>query len=172
MRIAAQILLAYALVLVLGSLWRLLPFGRATPDVIALCAVYLGLTTRAKVAPATLGAAILGYLGDLLTGTPRGMLAFVAALTCLVGHLIHRRLLVRGLPLTVIFSFVTGLIASIIVLVFRLYAGLVPEGVEIGAILLSALYTGLVGPWVFRLCRRVDRWFVHAYHERGTVFEG
>ena len=37
---------------------RLLPLGRAAPDVVALIAVYLGLTARTQVAPSTLGAVV------------------------------------------------------------------------------------------------------------------
>ena len=174
MRTFAQVLLAYALILVLGCLWRLLPLGRAVPDVVALCAVYLGLTARHRLAPATLGAVVLGYLGDLLSGTPLGMLSLIAGIMCILGHVIHRRLIVRGLSVTLAVSFVTGLLAGIISLLIRAYAGLIPDGVgvEFGLILAVALTTTLTGPFVFRLCRMIDFRFARTLRDRDAALEG
>ncbi len=171
MRIAAQVLLAYVLILVLGCLWRLLPLGRAAPDVVALSAVYLGLTARHRVAPATLGAVVLGYLGDLLLGTPRGMLAFSAGIICILGHVIHRRLIVRGWIVTIAVAFFTGLFAGVIGLILRASAGLIPSGVGVEfLILLSvAALTGLAGPLIFRLCRMIDARFARTYRERDAI---
>lgn len=174
MRIAAQVLLAYALLLLFGCLWRLVPGWRAVPDVVALCAVYLGLTARQRLAPPTLGAVILGYLGDLLLGTPRGLLALIAGLICIFGHLIHRRLIVRGWMVTVVLASVTGLIAGLLGLLIRALAGLVPAGVgaDVGMLVRSALLTGLAGPLVFRLCRIIDARFARTHREREAAMEG
>lgn len=171
MRVAAHVILAYALILVLGSLWRFVPLGRLSPDVVALCAVYLGLTARDRLASATLGAVMLGYLGDLLIGTPRGMLALTAGILCIVGQLIHRRLLVRGLVVTLGVSLLTGLVSGLIGLALRAYGDLVPDdvGLEIGVIAGSAAMTGLAGPLVFRLMRALDARFSRVYRERDVV---
>lgn len=174
MRVAAQVLLAYALVLVFGCVWRFVPGWRATPDVVALCAVYLGLTARHRLAPATLGAVILGYLGDLLMGTPRGMLALTAGIICIFGHLIHRRLIVRGWLVTIFLASFTGLCSGIIGLVLRALGGLMPAGVggDLGMLLRSALLTGIAGPLVFRLCRMIDARFARTHREREAAIEG
>jgi rod shape-determining protein MreD len=174
MRIAAQVLLAYALVLLLGCLWRHIPLGRAAPDVVALSAVYLGLTARQQVAPATLGAVIAGYLGDLLIGTPRGLLSLTAGIVCISGHLVHRRLIVRGLLFTCVFSFFIGLLSQILITALRFALGQIPPGVGIEpwVLLGSALLTGAVGPIVLRLCRKVDARFARTYRERDAIDGG
>lgn len=182
MRVTAHVFLGYGLVLVLGSIWRLLPIDFAAPDVIALVAVYLGLTARPvnvgpmllRIAPPTLGAVILGYLGDLLAGSPRGLIAFTAGMVCVVGHLVHSALIVRGRMVTIIFSTVTGATAGLVMLIVRASSGLVPGslGGEMKTLLASALLTGLAGPLVFRLCRSVDARFARSPRERNAALGG
>lgn len=174
MRTFFQVFLAYALILLMGCTWRLLPLGRATPDIVALSAVYLGLTARHRLTPATLGAVVLGYLGDLLNGTPLGMLSLTAGILCILGHVIHRHLIVRGLVVTVAVSFFTALIAGVLSLMVRAYAGLLPKGagMELGLLLSVALTTAVAGPLVFRLCRMIDYRFARTYRERDAALEG
>ena len=174
MRIAAHVFFAYLLVLVMGALWRLLPLGWAIPDVVALVAVYLGLTARGQVAPSMLGAVVSGYLGDLMFGTPRGLLALTAGIVCIIGHLVHQRLLVRGRLFTIGFSFFTGLLAGLVILTIRLFAGLVPAGFvnELGMMFGSALMTGLSGPVVFRICRFIDARFARTGRDRDVTVGG
>jgi rod shape-determining protein MreD len=172
MRVAAQVFLAYALVLVVGCLWRLLPFERATPNLVALSALYLGLTARHRLAPSTLGAVVLGYLADLLMGTPRGVMALTAGILCIFGHVIHRRLIVRGFGVTLAVTFATGLVAGIVMLLLRAYGGLVPAGIEPGLLLYNAVLTAAAGPVVFRLCRIIDARFARTYRERDATLEG
>jgi cell shape-determining protein MreD len=172
MRIAAHVFLTYALVLVLGAVWRLLPIT-SVPDVVALIAVYLGLTARGQVAPSTLGAVISGYLADLLLGTPRGLLALDAGIICLIGHMIHQRLLVRGRLFTIGFSFFTGLLSGTVVLIMRLGADRVHAvGGELLVLLGSALLTGLAGPVVFRICRFIDARFARTRRDRDVTVGG
>ncbi len=172
MRIAAQVFLGYALVLVFTSALHLLPLGRGMPDVVALMAMYLGLTARQRLAPATLGAVLIGYLADLLVGTPPGLLSFVAGVTCITGRGIHRGLIVRGWRVTIGISFSAGLFAGILTLMIRMSEGLTPGGAELGVLLWSAFLTGLLGPFVFRLCRMVDARFARTYREREAAIEG
>jgi cell shape-determining protein MreD len=173
-RVVAQVFLAYGLVLVASALWRLLPLGRATPDLVALSAIYLGLTARARVAPAVLGAVIVGYLADLLFGLPRGLLASTAGVVCLLGHLVQGRLIVRGRLFTLIFSVLVGLAAGLVALALRAASGMAGSDVgdAIGGLLLSALLSGLVGPLFFRLSRQVDARFARTQRERDAALEG
>jgi cell shape-determining protein MreD len=173
MRVAAQVLLAYGLILLFGCLWQYLPLDRAVPDVAALSAIYLGLTARQRLAPATLGAVLIGYLSDLLLGTPRGSQALVAGVLCILGHVIHRRLLLRGRMVTMGLAAFTGLCAGLLGTLVRLYAGHLPDGGDvIGALIRAALVTGLIGPLVFRSCRAVDARFARTHREREAAREG
>lgn len=174
MRIAAQVLLAYVLLIVLGAAWRFVPLGRAAPDVVALSAVYLGLTARGRLAPAIFGATVLGYLADLLIGTPRGMLALGAGIMCILGRVTHRRLIVRGWGATLAVSFFTGLVSGVVAMCLRAYAGI--PGAGLGVDLVVSLYAGLltaaVGPVMLRLCRIIDARFARTLRERDAAMEG
>lgn len=173
MRNAAYIGASYLLILVIGAVWRLLPI-QSMPDVVALVAAYLGLTARDRLAPAMLGAVILGYLADLLGGTPKGMIALTAAVVCVVAHVVHRRLLVRGFPATITFAFFTGLAAGVFVLILRALYGLMPAGLwaDLGVLIGSAVMTALIGPLVFRMCRLIDTRFARSYRDRDMALDG
>ena len=166
--------LGYFMVLAMGVLWRLGPLDRAIPDVVALCAIYLGLAARERVAPSMLAAVVIGYLADLLLGGPLGLLSIGAGVMCLVGHFVQGRLIVRGLLFTAGFAVVVGLVSALVLLALRAFHGLVGAGVgsQFVTILLSALTTGLAGPIVFRLCRQVDARFARTQRERDAALEG
>ncbi|ACY18405.1 rod shape-determining protein MreD [Haliangium ochraceum] len=173
MRVAAQVLMAYGLVLLFASTWHFLPLDRAVPEVGALCAMYLGLTARYRLAPAVLGAVLIGYLSDLLMGTPRGSQALIAAVICCIGHLIHRRLILRGRVAAVLVAVVTGLLAGLVGALLRIYAGHLPDGAQpLSSTLWVALASGLMGPLVFRLCRALDARFARSLREREAAREG
>jgi len=173
MRNAAHIGAAYVILLVMGAIWRLMPF-QSIPDVVALFAAYLGLTARERLAPAMLGAVILGYLADLLGGTPRGMMALTAAVVCVVGHFVHARILVRGLSATVTFAFFTGLASGVFVLTIRAIYGMMPAGLwtDLPVLFGSSVLTALAGPIVFRICRALDARFARSYRERDVALDG
>ena len=173
MRHAAQVGAAYLAILVLGAVWRLVPV-QSMPDVVALVAAYLGLTARERLAPAMLAAVTLGYLADLLGGTPIGLIALTAGVICVAGHLVHRRILVRGIGATVTFAFFTGLVAGFFVLMIRAFYGYMPAGLwaDMGVLFGSAVLTGLAGPFVFRGCRSVDIRFARTFRERDIALDG
>ena len=174
MRIAAQIGMSYLALLLFGAAWRLMPLSQFTPDFVNLVAAYLGLTARNRLAPSVAGAVTIGYLADLLYGTPVGMLAVTAGLVCSFCHLIQGRLLVRGPVFTMVFAALISLVAGVFVLWVRGRAGLLPIGViaELSSILVTALITGLLGPFVFRSCRFVDSRFAHTRRERDAAATG
>ncbi len=175
MRTAALVLIGYAVMLVLGVVWSLLPLGplrEAPPDVAALTAGYLGLTARRGVAGAVAGAVVAGYLADLLAGTPPGLLALVAGLTCVLGHLVQRRILVRGWAV-VGFAAALGATAALLALMVRVVGGQPIGGLREPAMLVMlAATTGLFGPLLLRLYRRVDAGFARTQRERDHALEG
>ena len=174
MRLAAQVFLAYFLILITSVMWRLLPLPRAVPDLVALSAVYLGLSARERVAPATLAAVVMGYLADLLMGGPRGLLSATAGAVCLMGHFVQGRLIVRGRIFVAGFALVVGLAAGVVGMLLRTWLGMTAGslGHELATLGASALLTGLCGPLVFRLCRMVDARFARTTREREAALEG
>lgn len=175
MRSAALVLIGYAVMLVLGVVWPVLPLGplhETPPAVAALTAGYLGLTARRGIAGAVGASVIIGYLADLLGGLPPGLLALVAGLTCLLGHLVQRRILVRGWAV-VGFAGAVGLTASFLTFLVRLAGGVPIAGMrELAMPALVALTTGLLGPLLLRLYRRVDAAFARTHREREHALEG
>lgn len=173
MREAAQVLTAYAVLLLLSAVWRFVPL-ESRPDVVALFAVYLGLTARQTLAPAVLGAFFVGYLADLLMGTPRGLLALDAIAVCLLGHFAHRRLLVRGRIFTVIFAAAVGAASGLVLMGLRICieSSLRGAGEELAVLLGTAALSGLAGPLVFRIARAIDARFARTHRERMAALEG
>lgn len=174
MRTATQVLAGYVMLLLVACVWRLMPFERAAPDIVSLLAVYLGLTSRRQVAPATAGAVAIGYLGDLMFGTPRGLNAAVAGVVCVLGHLVHRRLLVRGRSSVFAFSLATGTVGML--LAMGMSMALAPAGrIQAGqwsAALISIVLTAITGPVIFRICRSVDARFARTQRDRSRALEG
>lgn len=174
MRVATHILTAYLLLVLFGAVWRVLPFEVVTPHLAAVFAVYLGMTAPSGLLSAVLGGLVIGYLADLLTGTPRGLNALVAGLLGMGCRLLAARLLLRGRLFIAVFSFVAALAAALLSLGARAYfgAGLGVWHREVQVALGSAFLTALVAPSVFRLCRLVDARFARTEREREAVREG
>ena len=175
MRTAAIVLVAYLLCVVVGALWRLLPWiPDAIPDLGALTAAYLGLTARRQVSPAIGAAIVLGYLIDLISGAPPGLVALVLALTTLVARAVQQRILVRGAVISIAFSAFVALLAGVLALVVRaLYR--IPAAafsIELGHLAEVTLATAILGPAVWRIFRRIDAAFARTHRERDAALEG
>jgi rod shape-determining protein MreD len=177
MRTATLVLAAYALCVLVGACWRLLPLPLvrdAVPELGALTAAYLGLTARRGLAPAVGGSVAIGYLVDVISGTPAGLAALVLGITCLVTRSAQQRILVRGAAMTIGFSAFVALVAGVAGLIVRAAAGvpLAAPGVELSHLALVAAATALIGPLVWRLFRRIDAAFARTHRERDAALEG
>jgi rod shape-determining protein MreD len=174
-RTATLVIVAYGLCVIVGAVWRLLPWvSVAVPDLGALTAAYLGLTARRTVSPAVLGSMVLGYLVDLISGSPPGLIALVLALTCMIARAVQQRIYVRGATMTIAFSVFVSLIASVVAMLVRaLYH--VPSAalsLEMRHIALAAIATGVIGPVVWRIFRRIDAAYARTHRERDAALEG
>jgi hypothetical protein len=149
---------------VLGALW-----SGPVPDLGFLVALYAGLHCRLTggsaamlrdarpEAMAGLGAAI-GYVMDLVGGTPRGLCALACALWLLGLRALSNRLMVRGT------GAVIG-VAALCMLLFRLSMWLLHVGFtfEVTSRGLSnaigeSFITGLCAPFCFAALRTMDVW--------------
>lgn len=177
MRTATLVLVAYALCVIVAAVWRLWPIGfvrDAVPELGALTAAYLGLTARRDLAPAVGGSVVLGYLVDLISGSPPGLNALVLGLTGLVTRSVQQRILVRGYPMTAGFSAFVALVAGIVLWLVRAMYG-IPRasfGQELKYIVLVVIATALLGPLVWRIFRRIDAAFARTHRERDAALEG
>ena len=121
-----------------------------------------------------LASVITGYLADLLYGVPVGLFALIAGMVCILGHLVHRRLLVRGWGVTVGFSFFVGLAASLLIIIVRALTGqhFATFWTELWWLVGAGLSTALIGPPLLRLYRRIDAAFARTHRERDAALEG
>jgi len=177
LRTATLVLAAYVLCVLVGAWWRLLPASLlrdGVPELGALTAAYLGLTARRGLAPAVGGSVAIGYLADVISGTPPGLGAVVLGLTCLITRSAQQRILVRGAAMTIGFSAFVALVAGVLGLIVRAVAG-VPVAaitVELSHLVLVVVATALIGPLVWRLFRRIDAAFARTHRERDAALEG
>ena len=177
MRTATLVIVAYLVCVIIASVWRLMPLAflrDAAPEVGALTAAYLGLTARRGVAPAVGGSVVLGYLVDLISGGPPGLMALVLGLTGLVARAVQQRMLVRGAAMTMAFSAFVALVAGVLALVVRgvYHVPRAALALELQHIALITVCTALVGPLVWRMFRRIDAAFARTHRERDAALEG
>jgi rod shape-determining protein MreD len=174
-RTATIVLVAYVVCAVVASIWRLLPWiSDAIPDLGALTAAYLGLTARRQVSPAIGGAIVLGYLIDLISGAPPGLIALVLALTTLVARAVQQRILVRGAAVSIAFSAFVALVAGVLALIVRVLYRMPSAAfsVELQHVALVTLATAILGPLIWRMFRRIDAAFARTHRERDAALEG
>jgi cell shape-determining protein MreD len=175
MRTATIVLVAYFSCVVLGAVWRLMPWIHdEVPDLGALTAAYLGLTARRNIAPAVAGSVMLGYLVDLISGAPPGLIALVLGLTCVIARAVQQRIYVRGATMTIAFSAFVALVAGILAMFVRgIYH--VPSAsiaLELRHLAIVAVATGVIGPIVWRIFRRIDAAYARTHRERDAALEG
>ena len=174
MRHLSQIAAAQGVLLVLGVLWRVMPFEVVAPLPAVVYAAYLGVSTRDRIPIAVAVAVTIGYLSDLVGGSPRGLMALVAGILCVATRAASARLLLRGRLFVATFTLVASLGASALVVGIRLLWGVPVGSVAREAIVAigSGLATATIAPLVFRLCRAIDAAFARTARERDALREG
>jgi hypothetical protein len=174
MRNVSLALLGYVLCVLIGPLWRITPFEVVTPQIALIVAVYLGITARGGLAGATATAAMVGYFADLLGGSPIGLYAFVAGLTCVFARVVTLRLIVRGGVFVLGLCAALAFVGSLLAMALRAYHGAAlgrffdEALVSLG----SAIVSGALAAPVFRMCRMVDGRFARTEREREGLREG
>lgn len=177
MRTATLVIAAYLLCVFVAAIWRLAPahvLRDAVPDLGVLTAAYLGLTARRGVASAVGGSIVLGYLVDLISGAPPGLMALVCGLTGLVARAVQQRILVRGATMTIAFSAFVAIVGGVLALILRVFYQLPRSGLatELQHLALVTIATALIGPLVWRVFRRIDAAFARTHRERDAALEG
>jgi len=175
-RTATIVLIAYLVCVIVAAVWRYMPgFTRdAVPAIGALTAAYLGHTTRPYRLPAVGGAVVLGWLIDVISGTPTGLTSIALAMTAIVARGTQQRIFVRGAGMTIAYSAFIALFASLARL-FTIGVYGMPRAsavLELKYMALGAFSTALVGPIVWRLFRRIDAAYARTHRERDAALEG
>jgi rod shape-determining protein MreD len=156
LRSAATLLVAYLLLILQSTVLELAPVNMVAPSLGLLVVLHVGLSPKWTVASAAVVSFATGYLFDLVSGAPQGVHPFVYVLMSLFARALSTRVAVQGIILSAATSFVATLVASLLIVIVR--AQVSPEGGYGGLrrAPLEALLTGLVGPLVLGLLRRID----------------
>jgi len=148
--------IGYVLLVFEGVLMLLLPLRVAAPDLALLVVVAVALSRRGTAPTHAAFACALGYVADVVSGGPRGLLAFTFVAISLVGRFFSRRVYVdRWWGRMVAAAMCTALSGAVTV---TLHA-LVVEGStarSMALVPLHAAITAATAPIVVGLCRRVD----------------
>jgi len=156
MRSLLTLLVAYVLLVLQSTVLELAPVRMAAPSLGLLVVLYVGVSGKWAISSASIVALCTGYLLDLVSGAPQGVHALVFILICIFARALSTRVAVQGIVLSAAVSFVASLLASVLVIIVR--ARVTPEGGYGGLkdAPLEALLTGVAGPIVMGLLRRID----------------
>jgi rod shape-determining protein MreD len=125
--------------------------GRATPDLLLIICVYLGLHQH-SVAGA-FGAFVLGYLQDTFSGSVIGLNAFGMCLVFILVYLTSRRLWVDNAISKVVLVFLASVLKTLAILaaaaVFMSIEGLWKK--MLGYLVTEAILAAILSPAVFAI---------------------
>lgn len=168
MRPIVAFLFALLLVSLQAALLRYLGGGAASLALALPIVVYLGL--HGGNMDGAVGAAAVGYVIDLTTGGPKGLMTFLAVLLFLFSRLVGAALSVQGKAgfaiLSGVGTFLYGLAALL------LTRAITPDETSpgfslLGRMLVEALLTGVLAPFVLVAMRRIERLYVR--EEQGLL---
>ena len=172
MRALLTLALGLVLLLVQSVLLQLLPVQVPTPAFGVLVALHVGLSPRWTVSSAVFIAFSLGYLFDLVSGTPRGTHTFVFSVLALLASMVGPRVTVRGFVLRGAAGFLVTLVGGLLVGGVRTISESASAAPGFGLILLESLLTCLFAPPVLGLLDRLDGRLDAAGGEAGMVARG
>ncbi len=172
MRALLTLSFALALLLVQSVLLQLLPVSLPTPAFGVLVAMHVGLSSRWTVSSSVVVGFCLGYLFDLVSGTPRGTHALVYSVLALTTALLGPRLTVRGFFLRTATGLIVTLAGGLLVAAVRLLAGSGSPAGGFRIVLLDAALTAALAPLVLALLDRLDGRLDAARGEAGLVARG
>lgn len=160
MKPLAHVLFALLLAGLQAALLRWLGGGTITVSLLAACIVYLGLA--AGNIEGSVASAGIGYVLDLMTGSPKGLMTFLAVALFVLVRAIAAAVDVRGragfMALTGLGVLTLTLGAAILT---RYTAGpdVAPGFGIVPRLLVEALLTAAASPLVFAGMRRIDGLF-------------
>lgn len=156
MRSLLTLVVAYLLLILQSTVSELAPVRMAAPSLGLLVVLYVGISPKWTMSSASIVALCTGYLLDLVSGAPQGVHALVFILIAVAGRALSTRVVVQGVVLSAATAFVASLLGAVLVVMVR--AQVAPEGGYGGLreAPLEALLTGLCGPVVLGLLRKID----------------
>jgi rod shape-determining protein MreD len=160
-KVVAHVACALLLVALQAALLRFLGGGVFSIALLVPCVVYVGLNAAGNV-EGVLGAAGMGLVQDLVSGTPKGLFTFLWVVLFLAARGVGASVDVRGRAGFALLSFVGALstsIGALILLRWGVAAELAPGATVLPRILVEALLTAVASPAILAGMRLVDRLF-------------
>lgn len=158
MRYLVFLALGYALLVVEGAIMLILPLRAFAPDLALLVVIAIALSRRGTAPTHGAFACALGYVADVVSGGPRGLLAFTFVTMSLVGRFFSRRVYVdRWWGRMMAAAACTALSGALTVATHALMV----ESSTVRSMALvptHAAVTAAAAPLVVGLCRQVDGW--------------
>lgn len=147
---------AYSMMAVLGALLHLVGVTQTVPDVALAFVLYVVFSRRGTAPVHACFALLLGYLCDVLGGTPAGLQAFTLTAVAMVGRVVARRIGAEGVTAQSLTTAFGSVVSSVL-------AGFLSRAIAQGAVSVPLLPTpmqvlacAIAGPLVFRLGRQLD----------------
>jgi rod shape-determining protein MreD len=154
MRWLAYFILAYIMLGLQAGLAVHLSIGSAKPNLVVLAVIFIAIFAPRDAA--MLGAFVLGFLQDLLTGQALGVYAFSYGLVAMF-TVSTQQVVYRGHPLT---HFSLALVAQLMTMSVIVLHGLIRgPWLQILPLFYSALYTACLAPMVLGVLGRMKRGF-------------
>ncbi len=143
------VVIAVAALLLQTAVLPLFAIGRATPDLLLIICVYLGLHQH-SVAGAV-GAFVLGYLQDTFSGSVVGLNAFAMCLVFTMVYLTSRRLWVDNAVSKVVVVFLSALLKTVAIFALAAVFMSVNGGWQtmLGYLFIEAVLAAVLSPAVF-----------------------
>jgi hypothetical protein len=142
------------------SLLRWIGGGAFSFSILAACIVYLGL--HGGNVDGSVAAAGIGYVLDLVTGAPKGLMTFLAVLTFILVRAAGAAVDVRGRAGFAALTGVAALGMSLGAMLLTRYTAppeAAPGAVLVPRMLVEAILTALLAPLVLAGMRRIDAMF-------------
>lgn len=160
MKPLAHVLFALLLAAVQAALLRWLGGGAFSLALLAACVVYLGM--HGGNVDGSVAAAGVGYVMDLVAGTPKGLMTFLAVALFVLVRAVSMSVDVRGRAAFALLSGVGALVLSAGAAILTRNTAAAEAGpglVLLPRMLVEALLTGALSPVVLIALRRVDGMF-------------
>jgi rod shape-determining protein MreD len=164
-KLAAYVLFAVVLAALQASFLRHVGGGAFSVALLAACLVYLGL--HGGNVDGAVAAAGVGYVLDLIQGTPKGLMTFLAVLLFVVVRGTCSAVEVRGRTAFAIAAGAGTLFLSLGAFVMLRWISAPetdPGATLLPRMLLEAVLTAIVAPLVHLGMRRIDRLFTKEEH--------
>jgi cell shape-determining protein MreD len=160
MKPLAHVLFALLVAALQSALLRWVGGGSLSLSLLAACVVYLGL--HGGNVEGSVGAFGVGYVLDLMTGSPKGLMTFLAVLLFVLVRSVGGSVDVRGRAGFAALSGVGSLVLSLGAMLLLGYTSApeaAPGATLVGRAVVEALLTAAAAPAILAGMRRIDGMF-------------